>query len=136
MDKGPLLIEGYASLFGVQDLSGDVVRPGAFGRTLRTGSVPMLLQHKQGAIAGRWMRLVEDGRGLFVRGLIEADSAKVMVAAGMDGLSIGFRARLWKPRIAGGRELIDIDLVEVSLVAVPMQPAARFSVIGSAARAA
>jgi phage head maturation protease len=56
--------------------------------------------------------------------------------AGLDGLSIGFRARLWTPRVEGGRDLKGVDLVEVSLVAEPMQPLARFKQIGTAARAA
>lgn len=132
----PVLIEGYAALFGAPDLSGDVIRAGAFARSLRAGSVPMLLQHRSGAIAGRWTRLVEDGRGLFVRGLIEVDGALKLAALGLDGLSIGFRARLWTPRVEGGRELSDVELVEVSLVAEPMQPLARFTQIGTAARAA
>lgn len=137
MDRAaPVLIEGYAALFGVADLSGDVVRAGTFARSLRAGGVPMLLQHRTGAIAGRWTRLVEDGRGLFVRGLIERPGAMTLVAAGLDGLSIGFRARLWKPRVEDGRDLIDLDLVEISLVAEPMQPGARFSVVGAAAQAA
>ena len=131
-----VLIEGYAALFGAPDLSGDVVRAGAFARSLRRGGVPMLMQHKSGALAGRWTRLAEDGRGLFVRGLVEADGSKAMLNAGLNGLSIGFRARLWRPRAEGGRELIDVDLVEVSLVGQPMQPRARFSTVGGAARAA
>lgn len=136
MDRPPVLIEGYAAVFGVEDLSGDIVRAGAFARSLCAGGVPMLLQHRQGAIAGRWTRIVEDGRGLFVRGLIESDGARAMVEAGLDGLSIGFRTRLWTPRVEGGRTLVEIDLVEISLVAEPMQPAARFSVLATAAQAA
>lgn len=128
----PLLIEGYASLFGQEDLTGDVVRAGAFARSLaRRRLPPMLLQHRSGAIAGRWVRIMEDGRGLFVRGLIEADSARLLARAGLDGLSIGFRPLMWHRRVGGGRELTDVDLVEVSLVADPMQPAARFDLVVS-----
>ncbi len=125
-----MLIEGYASLFGVADSSGDMVRAGAFSRSLRSGGVPMLLQHRSGAVAGRWVRMVEDGRGLFVRGLIEGTGARALVSSGgLDGLSIGFRPRLWTPRAGTGRVLADVELVEVSLVAEPMHPLARFSVI-------
>ncbi|MEZ5945908.1 MAG: HK97 family phage prohead protease [Hyphomonas sp.] len=127
----PILIEGYAALFGIPDLSGDVVRAGAFARTLRSGApLAMLLQHRQGALAGRWTRVVEDGRGLFVRGLIERHSAGSLALRGLNGLSIGFRPRLWKPRTGGGRDLIEVDLVEISLVATPMQPQARFTAPG------
>ncbi len=124
-----LLIEGYASLFGLEDQSGDVVRPGAFARSLRSGSVPMLLQHRNGVVAGRWTRLIEDGRGLFVRGLIESVSAQILTRSGLDGLSIGFRPRVWTPRGEKGRTLADIELVEISLVAEPMLGAARFRVV-------
>lgn len=128
-----LLIEGYASLFGEPDLSGDVVRPGAFARSLRSHAPPaMLLQHKQGAIAGRWTRISEDGRGLYVRGLIQSDMAASAIRGGLDGLSIGFRPRVWQPRVSGGRELGLIDLVEISLVANPMLPSARFTLLGGA----
>ncbi len=126
-----LLIEGYASLFGLSDVCGDVVRAGAFTRSLRRASgLPMLLQHRQGAVAGRWLRMSEDGRGLFVRGLIESRAAAHLAAGGMDGLSIGFRPVLWQARAPCGRELIEVDLVEISLVAEPMQRRARFSVLG------
>ncbi|MEL7109543.1 MAG: HK97 family phage prohead protease, partial [Pseudomonadota bacterium] len=66
-----LLIEGYASLFGVPDRSSDVVRPGAFSDAIAQRDLPMLLQHKPSAVIGHWVRVVEDARGLFVRGLIE-----------------------------------------------------------------
>lgn len=126
----PLLIEGYASIFGREDMAGDVVRAGAFTRTLaRNALPPMLLQHRSGAIAGRWVRIVEDGRGLYVRGLIETDGARALASHGLDGLSIGFRPWLWQRRAGGGRELTDVELVEVSLVAEPMQPAARFDLM-------
>jgi hypothetical protein len=131
MRAEPVLIEGYASLFGVADDGGDIVRAGAFTRSLRrAGGVAMLMQHRDGARAGRWTRMIEDGRGLFVRGLVEAPGALALVARGMDGLSIGFRPSMWRLRVSGGRELIEVDLVEVSLVQAPMLSGARFSVQG------
>lgn len=132
-----ILIEGYASLFGLADAAGDVVRPGAFARSLaKAGGVAMLIQHRDGARAGRWTRMSEDGRGLFVRGLVEAPGARRLVEAGLDGLSIGFRPRLWTPRTGGGRELREVDLVEISLVNAPMLKGARFSVPGRGAKRA
>lgn len=130
-EAGPLpcLIEGYAAVFDRPDLSGDVVRAGAFTRSLRSGAPPMLLQHRSGAVIGRWVRLSETGHGLFVRGLIESERAAQLAREGLNGLSIGFRPRVWAARAAGGRLLADIELVEVSLVAEPMQPAARFQLM-------
>ena len=133
----PLLIEGYASLFGLADSAGDIVRAGAFMQSLRQGrGPPMLLQHRSGTVIGRWTRIVEDSHGLYVRGLIEAESAGALVSDGLDGLSIGFRPKLWRLGHDGARELIEIDLVEISLVAEPMQGLARFSVVGSERAAA
>jgi HK97 family phage prohead protease len=132
-----ILIEGYASLFGVPDLASDVVRPGAFARSLARsslggGGVPMLFQHVSGRLAGRWTALREDGRGLYVRGLVTDETGsgraalKLIADKGLDGLSIGFIARDWRPRVGGGRELREIELREVSLVSTPMAPGARF----------
>lgn len=143
MRTDPILIEGYASLFGEEDLAGDVVRAGAFARSLaRADSLaPMLLQHENGKVAGRWLRLREDGRGLYVRGLVEPvkPSGKLAVrsiaARALDGLSIGFVAHKWSPRIGGGRELLELDLKEISLVATPMAPKARFTVMSEGIRA-
>jgi HK97 family phage prohead protease len=130
------LIEGYASLFGVRDLAGDVIRPGAFARSLAEPSLPpMLLQHVGGRPAGQWTRVREDGRGLFVRGLVSealpagAIALRRMASGALDGLSIGFVAREWSPRPGGGRDLRVIELKEISLVAAPMLPGARFQVL-------
>jgi uncharacterized protein len=134
MRPEPVLIEGYASVFGKPDLSGDVVRAGAFARSLaRRPEVPLLLGHRETARAGRWVRAAEDGYGLFVRGLIEGEAGIGLVRAGARGLSIGFFPRVWSPRTAGGRDLIEVDLVEISLVSEPMQRAALFQVMGAGA---
>ncbi len=136
---GSLVIEGYASLFGVEDLAGDVVRAGAFARSLSRGdrTIGMLLQHAGGRTAGRWITMREDGRGLFVRGMVTAETAAgtaalVMIGEGeLSGLSIGFVARNWSPR-GRGRDLKEIELREVSLVTSPMLPGARFAAAGRA----
>jgi uncharacterized protein len=134
-----MVIEGYASLFGVEDMAGDVVRAGAFTRSLaRGGPVGMLLGHVGGRTAGRWTTLREDGRGLFVRGLISDATAagrtalQMIADRALDGLSIGFVARDWSPRVARGRDLRLIELREISLVVSPMLPGARFTAPGEA----
>lgn len=133
-----LKIAGHASLWGVADLNGDVVAKGAFAESLaRTGpaGVRMLHQHEERAVVGAWDEMVEDGRGLFVRGRIfdwsaEARFAQALSRAGaLDGLSIGFRTA--KARRDGRlRVLSAVELWEVSLVTFPMLPGARFGVAG------
>ena len=121
---------GYAAVFGHPDNGGDVVRKGAFARGLaERGDVPLLWQHKSGAVIGRIEHLSEDSRGLrviaSVGGSHEAERAARLLGSGkVDGLSFGYRVR--EARSGGGvRELVELDLVEVSLVARPMQPKAR-----------
>jgi HK97 family phage prohead protease len=134
MRPEPVLIEGYASVFGRPDLSGDVVRAGAFARSLaRRPQVPLLVAHRETARAGRWVRAAEDGYGLFVRGLVEGEAGIGLVKRGARGLSIGFFPRVWTPRATGGRDLIEVDLVEISLVNEPMQRMALFQVMGAGA---
>ena len=124
---------GYASLFGIADLGRDVVLPGAFRDSLaRRGAagVRMLWQHDPAEPVGRWLSLVEDHRGLKVRGRLNlalgrAREIAAMLAEGsIDGLSIGFRVE--KARPAGGlRRLERVDLWEISIVTFPMMPGAR-----------
>lgn len=132
-----LTIEGYASLWGAADLNGDVVAEGAFAKSLAkagAGGVKMLFQHDGRTPVGVWDELVEDARGLFVRGRIEAWSpeakfAGALIRAGaLDGLSIGYRTS--RARREGRlRVLSEVDLWEVSLVTFPMLPGARFKVV-------
>ena len=141
-----LVIEGYASLFGVEDLAGDVVRAGAFTRSLARiagvggAGVGMLLSHVGGRTAGRWTAMREDGRGLFVRGIVSdetmagATALSMIAGGGLNGLSIGFVARDWSPRVVRGRELKEIELREISLVSAPMLPGARFAAAGGIAK--
>ncbi len=135
----PLALEGYASLFGVADLSGDVVRAGAFRASLALlrGGIPLYVRHDPRLVAGRWVELKEDSRGLYVRGHIDfslpgAPLARKLIARGVDGLSIGFVTRGARRR-ERGRELTEIEIVEVSLVDFPMLPLARLARAGSPA---
>lgn len=134
-----LLIEGYASLWAVADLNGDVLAKGAFRATLAAAGargVRMLHQHEGRAPVGVWDEMGEDDRGLWVRGRImdwsaEARFAQALSRAGaLDGLSIGFRSQ--RARREGRlRVLVEVELWEVSLVTFPMLPAARFRPTGS-----
>ena len=111
---------GYAAVFGVADRGGDVLRPGAFGSP---GSVPLLWQH-HGRPVGRIELLGEDKRGLRVVGSVEEPELAARVAGGaVTGLSFGYRVA--EARQGLRREIRRLELVEVSLVAQPMQPLAR-----------
>lgn len=136
----PLMIAGYASLFGVRDLAGDVVERGSFAASLKllpAASIRMLFQHDPDRPIGRWIEASEDDTGLWMRGLVMADQTETrpiasLIRAGLaDGLSIGFRTLASETLPAGGRLLKTIDLREVSIVTFPMLPRARLRVAGT-----
>lgn len=112
-------------MFDRVDRGGDVVRRGAFAASLGEGrAVPLLWQHRPGAVIGTIERLLEDGRGLRVVARVTHPTAAALVARGaLTGLSFGYRVRA--SRGDWPRELLALDLAEVSLVAMPMQAAAR-----------
>ena len=121
---------GYAAVFDRADRGGDVVRKGAFARSLGGGSkkVPLLWQHEPGRPIGRIEYLREDKRGLRVIGRLSGgaagrEAALLLKDGAVSGLSFGYRVR--EARGEAPRELLDLDLVEVSLVTLPMQPRAR-----------
>ena len=119
-------IAGYAAVFDRPDKGGDIIRKGAFAAALqRAGEVPLLWQHKAGAVIGKVEQLREDERGLGVIASVGDHRAARLLGSGkVDGLSFGYRVREAKSG-EGVRELIELELVEVSLVANPMQPKAR-----------
>lgn len=113
-------------MFDRPDKGGDIIRKGAFlGALQRTAEVPLLWQHKAGMAIGRIEHLSEDERGLrVIASIADARASRLLGSGRVDGLSFGYRVR--EAKSAGPhRELIDLDLVEVSLVANPMQPKAR-----------
>ena len=129
--------EGYASLFGREDLGRDVVMRGAFAGSLEkrgAQGIKMLFQHDPNQVIGVWDEIREDGRGLYVRGRLTLDVARarevlaLMREGALDGLSIGFRAvKARRDKRSGVRKLMQIDLWEISIVTFPMLPDARVS---------
>ena len=121
---------GYAAVFGRPDRGGDIVRKGAFARALQAaGEVPLLWQHRAGAVIGRVEHLSEDERGLrVIASVADARASRLLGSGKVDGLSFGYRVREAKS-VGALRELVELDLVEVSLVANPMQPKARVHAI-------
>ena len=126
--------EGYASLFGVPDLSGDIIEPGAFSDSLAkrgASGVRLLWQHDPTDPVGVWLSFTEDAWGLKVRGRLslEAQRARdihaLLKTGAVDGLSIGFRTERARRESSGMRRIFRLDLWEVSIVTFPMAPGAR-----------
>ena len=138
----PGTFEGYASVFGVLDHGGDIVKRGAFKRSLRElkdrgKKLKMFYRHSEPI--GVFDEVKEDARGLFVSGrplvedVTQAREAAALVRAGaIDMLSIGFITREAKPDKDGHRILLDVDLVEASIVPLGMNQEAFITAVKSA----
>ena len=128
-----LRFAGYAALFNRRDAGRDTIRPGAFSRTLadRGEPLPLLWQHRADLRVGWIDQIGEDERGLRVLAMIDNPDGRagmVLRQRAISGLSFGYRARRFR-RDRDGRELLDIDLFEVSLVSHPMQHGARVHLV-------
>jgi len=135
-ENGKKKIIGHAAIFNSlsEELWGfkERVMPGAFKRTLAEGAdVRALINHNPSLVLGRnkagTLTLKEDERGLFAsidppdttagRDIIESINRK-----DIDGMSIGFRSvdeRWIKEDGMNIRELIDVDLFDISVVTYP-----------------
>jgi uncharacterized protein len=132
---------GYASLFGVTDLGGDSVQPGAFTKSLKSkpaSKVKMLRGHDTSEPIGVWTSIIEDARGLKVTGHLILGTVKgnetyqLMKAGALDGLSIGYRTKKDSfDRTKKVRMLNELELHEISVVTFPMLPTATISRVKS-----
>lgn len=130
-------IEGYGSVFGVRDNWDDIIAKGAFAASLAAHKAActmpaMLWQHSSDAPIGVWTDMVEDDKGLYIKGLLVMDTVRgkeahaLLKAGAINGLSIGFMSKQWAyDRDTGVRTLTEVDLWEVSLVTFPANEKAR-----------
>lgn len=132
--------EGYASVFGVVDSQRDRVHAGAFKGSLRGRDKPvqLLWQHQWDKPIGVITALFEDARGLYLKGklLMEVAQAReayaLMKAGVVRGLSIGYSVKRSRRNVDSCvRELLDLNLWEISLVTQPANEAAQVTVVKS-----
>ena len=147
-EDGSQSLVGYAAVFnsnsvdmGWVDTFTESIVPGAFTRTLQQNTdVRALLDHQTGMIIARTkngtLSLEQDAVGLKVRMTpVPTDDGKKAiewVRSGLvDAMSFGFETVSDKWSIRSGkqhRELLDVNLFEVSLVAFPAYPATSIGV--------
>lgn len=137
-------VEGYGSIFGVRDSYDDVIAPGAYAVSLAAhlaeGTMPaMLWQHDATAPIGVWTEMVEDSKGLRIKGKLALDTVKgaeayaLLKMGALSGLSIGFIAKQWAyDRDTDVRTLTEVELWEVSLVTFPANDKARITGVKAA----
>ena len=137
-------IEGYGSVFNVVDNYDDVIAAGAFAASIKShkaaGTMPaMLWQHESDEPIGIWTEMLEDAKGLRIKGQLCLETAcgkeahALLKMGALNGLSIGFVSKQWAyDRDSEVRTLTEIDLWEVSLVTFPANGKARITNVKSA----
>ena len=139
------VFSGYGSVFHNEDSYGDVVRPGAFKKSLaewaKKGRLPpMLWQHDRREPIGVFAKMVEDEKGLFVEGRLLIDDIPQARAAyallkekALGGMSIGYREILIEQdHDEKVTNLLELDLWEVSVVTFPANEEATVDSVKSA----
>ena len=126
---------GYASVYGIEDLDGDIVEPGAFADSIATGAasegVLIFAQHQdQKEPLGRSLELREDEKGLYVRGQISDTSRgrdyRQLVKDGvLNRMSIGYIATQYHMDERNIRHITKAELLEISIVNYPANTEAR-----------
>jgi HK97 family phage prohead protease len=132
---------GYASTFGgPPDAYGDIVAPGAFAKSLAAhrsdGTTPALLwSHDPSEPIGKWLSITEDRHGLAVTGKLTLGThrgaeAYALLKDDALAMSIGYQTRN-RETTKEGRTLLEVDLHETSLVAMPANTRARVTSVKS-----
>ena len=117
---------GYASVFNGVDSYGDTIMPGAYTNTLSNRSRPVQMRWNHfGPVIGKWTKMYEDEKGLYVEGELTPDHSvaedvyALLKHGAISGLSIGYRPVIEEEKEEGGRDIYEIDLIEVSVVESP-----------------
>jgi HK97 family phage prohead protease len=131
------LITAMAWPFATPDRVGDMITKGAFSKA--TVPLPMLFGHDFNDPVGTWDSAVEQPDGLHLTGkmliddLPRAKQVMALVKSGaVRGISVGFITKKSVPRKGGGRTISDLELLEASLVTIPMHSGARVTSAKSA----
>ena len=133
-------ITALAWPFGKADRIGDIILPGAFAKA--GFPLPALFAHDQRSPIGVWTEGEEKASGFYLKGRLLVDDVALarevlalIKAQAIKGVSIGVRTLKWDRRADGGREIKELELLEASIVAIPMHPGARVTSAKTAVQA-
>ena len=126
-------LTGVASVYGVEDLGGDVIERGAFNKTLAENPIiPILWQHQTDEVIGQG-EVKEWQSKILLSGRLDLEDPTAQKAYRklknklIKGLSVGFQTikSTWQD-VEGRmiRHIQELKLFEVSIVTFPMLPQA------------
>lgn len=127
VDKKEGIISGYFSAFNIKDSDGDIIRPGAFTKSIQDwgpdskGRIKHLMNHNPSQPLGKILELKEDTYGLFYRSKIGShslgqDFIKMVESDLIKEHSIGFSDLTPDSKKKGddGNNMTDLKLYEGS----------------------
>ena len=134
---------GNGSVFGNRDSYGEIVKPGAFKKSLaghrKAKTMPKLFwQHDPHCPIGSWQAMEEDDYGLLCTGRLNlgvqkgAEAHALLKAGDIDGLSIGYRTINTTAGEGSDLLLTELALIEVSVVSLPANDQATVEVVKAA----
>lgn len=123
------VFEGTANKYDLKDRDGDIIRPGAFSKSIANRKTyPLLLNHSWDNVIGK-IDVHEEEDGLKAVGTFnlkdpQAVNIYELVKMGaLTDMSVGFRLKDYVPidpkKPYGGFEIKEADLYEVSIVVAP-----------------
>jgi len=132
-------ITGYASVFDNVDAQGDIIRKGAFTKTIKervkAGKVLLMIRHfahggDTAEAIGQVAEAKEDSRGLWIRGVLydsqlaQETRGKIIASPKAYGMSVGYTtvraSDIYDEQgKVTGKELQELKLYEVTVTAVP-----------------
>lgn len=122
MEENAGIVKGYASVFGNVDSDGDIIRRGAYKKTIQENKsrIKYLYQHDMDKPLGKMRHLEEDSKGLMFEAIIpETQLGKDVVALIKAGVitenSVGILP-IQKEMNGDTRELTEVKLFEISAV--------------------
>jgi hypothetical protein len=121
-DEKKGIVKGYASYFNNKDSDSDIIRPGAYAKTIKENGhrVKYLYQHNMAQPLGKMVELVEDDKGLMFTAEIAKttlgnDVLELMKAGVITENSVGILP-MQKENKMDYREITEVKLYEVSAV--------------------
>lgn len=130
-DEKAGIVKGYASVFDNIDSDGDIIKKGAYQKTIQENGyrVKYLYQHDMDKPLGKMVHLEEDAKGLIFEAEIPKtqlgkDVVELMKAGVITENSVGILPLVKRMNEGGYREINEVKLFEVSAVTLAANDAA------------
>ena len=128
-DDTTRIVKGYASVFSNRDSDKDIIQKGAFKRSIKAlgpdgaDRIKLLAQHKLDRPIGKMVVLNEDSNGLYMEAKFGThrdgeDYYKMAKEGIINEFSVGFETIQKEANDAGGNNISEIKLWEVSMVTI------------------